>query len=187
MDRYLRVAQEITDQGYIGQRFFESNTIDVHGFHHIYTLLCLFYCFGIDDKKMQVIAPVLFEEGKDRLIDKILQRWQPARKIAAGSGHPATFQLLDDFIDAGQIERIDIIHTYIKNWAKLLSNLKSPTIGLSRRKKLSKNEDLEKDVTGMYVGFWMWEVALLVKAFDIDDSSFSSNEFYPKEMVDYLR
>ncbi|WP_428680745.1 PoNe immunity protein domain-containing protein [Photobacterium sanguinicancri] len=30
---------------------------------------------------------------------------------------------------------------------------------------------------------WCWESALIVKLYDIDDSSFIDNEYYPKDLV----
>jgi hypothetical protein len=185
--RYATTAAEIVDQGYSQQNFFNINLSDPHGIHQAYSILCWLICFGTSEEDMQIIAPEFAPAGKDRIVDLVLGRYQSGRNIAIGSGHSPTFQLLDDLVDADSATRITIIKKYMKSWGKLLSNLNGlGSVGIFRKRKLT-NKTLDKDVGGAYKGFWMWEVALAVKFFGIDDSSFLNDEFYPAELVHFKR
>jgi len=188
LERCIETTEEINAQDYIGKTFFFINMVDPHNIHSAYCLLCWLICFNTPPEKIAALGPVLAPEGKDRLIDTILSQFQPDRVIASSSGNPATFQLLDDVIDASAEQRVELLQQYMKDWGKLLSNLKGlKSIGIFRKKKLT-NKTLHKELEGKnvtYKGFWMWEVALLVKFFNIDDSSFRDNEFYPADMVHF--
>lgn len=187
-DRCVEVAQEIKTQGYLEKRYFFINMIDPHDIHSVYCLLCWLLCFNVDPEKIAAFAPIIAPAGKDRLIDSVLSRYQPDREIALASGNAATFQLLDDCITATDEQRVEFLQKYIKDWGKLLSNLKGlSSIGIHRQKKLT-NKTLHKELEGKnitYKGFWMWEVALLVKFFGINDEPFRDNEYYPADMVHY--
>lgn len=186
-ERYAWVANEIESQGYTQKNYFNHNLIEPHGLHEAYSILCWLLCFNVSDNDITALAVEFGPAGKDRLVDTILARYQPDRVIASGSGHPATFQLLDDVIDASESDRIVVLQRYMKEWGKLLSNLNGlGSIGIFRQKKLT-NKTLGKDVGAAYKGYWMWEVALLIKFFGIDDSSFIDNEFYPADLVHFKR
>jgi hypothetical protein len=185
-NRYASTAQEIVQHGYSQRNYFNSNLVEPHGLHEAYSILCWLLCFGCDPQDLAAIAPEFGPAGQDRLIDTILSRYQPDREVADSSGHPATFQLIDDVVTANPEERVAVLTKYMKDWGKLLSNLNGlASIGIFRKRKLT-NKTLDKDVGGAYVGYWMWEVALLVKFFDIDDSSFVDNEFYPADLVRFI-
>jgi len=184
--RYAYVAAEISDRGYSQRNFFNSNLLDPHGIHGAYSILCWLLCFGTSDDDMKIIAPEFAPAGTDRLIDIVLSRYQKGREISAGSGHPPTFQLLDDLIEVDDDARIAIIKKYMKNWGELLSNLNGlGSVGIFRKRKLT-SKTLDKDVGFAYKGFWMWEVALAVTFFGIDDTSFLDDEFYPADMVHFI-
>ncbi|GAA0398509.1 hypothetical protein GCM10009133_04180 [Cocleimonas flava] len=189
IDRYVWVAEEIKKQGYMGKTYFyPGKLVSPHRILSLYTLLSWFICFGINKDKISKIAPFLAPESEDRLLDVVLSRFQQDRKISNISGNPETFTLLDQIIDADENKRITLVELYLKDWGKLLSNLKGlGSLGIHRQKQLT-NKTLYKELevkNATYKGFWAWEVALVVKFFDIDDTTFRDNEYYPDDLVHF--
>ncbi|MCG9758955.1 DUF1911 domain-containing protein [Pseudoalteromonas sp. Isolate6] len=48
---------------------------------------------------------------------------------------------------------------------------------------LEGSPDYHLMATDAYIGYWCWEIALVVTVFNIDDSSFINHPYYPKDLV----
>ena len=125
-------------------------------------------------------------------MDIVLQRYNRERKIADESAAPKVFGLLDQLIDANEPQRIKLIVKYLNTWGKSMSKLEGYRSlgGADQARRAKSNKDLDKedimrpDLMG-YVGWWAWEVALVVRVLGIDDSSFASHVLYPADMARY--
>ena len=42
---------------------------------------------------------------------------------------------------------------------------------------------LHKNVHDLYVGYWCFIAAAIVKIKDLDDSTFRDNKYYPKDLI----
>ncbi|GAB2190672.1 hypothetical protein MAH1_22800 [Sessilibacter sp. MAH1] len=156
-------------------------------YHSVYTWLCWFICFGGDAQKIAEVAPFLGRAGKDRLIDTIIKHYQPNRIIAKTCMNPETFGLLDQVIDADVNERPALVKKYLDDWPRLIGHLRGlHSIGVSAGVRVKDRKTLIDSIDSHYQGFWVWEAALVVKFFNIDDRSFKDHEFYPYELVHFL-
>lgn len=158
--------------------------------HSALSMISWFVCFDADPEKLGKIAPYIAVAGKDRLIDTVLQRYQPDREIATDDKCARTFKLLQSVLDVDEKKAIENLEKYLANWGKLMGTLKGlksigllGTEGAKSNESLIANLDTVKNIS--YRGFWAWEVALVVRFFDIDDSSFCDHEFYPKDLANY--
>ena len=159
-------------------------------YHSIYTWLAWFICFDGSADKISKISPYLCAAGTDRLVDTVLQRYQPDRKLADSAATPKTFGLLEHIIDASPAQRITLIEQYLENWPIYMGHFDGlKSIGINGTSDVKSREDLINnavmDIDTEYYGLWAWEVALVVKFFNIDDTSFQDNEFYPKDLAHF--
>ncbi|MDC0435496.1 DUF1911 domain-containing protein, partial [bacterium] len=171
---------------------FEESLFPPNALHSVYVLLSWCVCLGADVGTMEKLAPSIAPSGEDRLVDIVLQRYDPAREIADESAAPKVFGLLDQLIDTNEPQRIKLIVKYLNTWGKSMSKLESYRSlgGADQARRAKSNKDLDKedimrpDLMG-YVGWWAWEVALVVRVLGIDDSSFASHVLYPADMARY--
>jgi len=170
--------------------FWQSELFHPNDIHSAYSMMCWFVCFEADTKKLGRIAPYIARAGRDRLIDTILQKYQPDREIANEDRAVRTFKLLQSVMDVDEAKAIKNLEKYLANWGKLMGTLKGlRSIGLLGTRGAKSNESLIANLDTIenisYRGFWAWEVALVVRVFGIDDSSFCDHEFYPKDLAHY--
>ena len=190
MDRCMFVCGEIDKYG---------DDADMHHFyydvvfpdpqHSVYSILCWLVCLDADAKMMSTLAKYLLPEGLDRLTDTVLHRYDSSRAIGDTCSHPKTFGLLDSLIDAAADKRPAIVASYLKIWGRSMGTLKGCTsLGMGNTKRgIKTNKALVEAIGQSYKGLWAWETALVVKFFDIDDSSFMEHEFYPSDMAAFRR
>ncbi|WP_415839162.1 PoNe immunity protein domain-containing protein, partial [Pseudoalteromonas maricaloris] len=69
-------------------------------------------------------------------------------------------------IEGSPEQRPSLANDYIESWYNLIGR---PDYHL-----------MDNDA---YDGYWCWEIALVVKLFNIDDSSFIDHPYYPKDLV----
>ena len=193
IDRFIFVCGEIEkyrnhekmDNPYWEMTLFYPNEV-----HSALSMICWFVCFETDPGKLGQIAPYIAQAGKDRLVDTILKKYQPDREIATEDKCGRTFKLLQSVLDVDESKAIKNLEKYLANWGKLMGTLKGlKSIGLTGTQGAKSNESLVANLDTVknvsYRGFWAWEVALVVRFFDIDDSSFCDHEFYPKDLAHY--
>ena len=157
--------------------------------HSAYTLLSWWLCFEVDESDISELAPYVAPAGDDRLLDTILGRYQPDRVIAEKPSCARSFGVLNQMIEATPDKRIKLAEKYLANWGKTIGTLKGlNSLGIQGETTMKSNEDLiasESSLGHAYKGFWAWELALVVRFFDIDDSSFADHEFYPVDLAHY--
>lgn len=161
-----------------------------HNVHSAYSMICWFVCFEADPEKLGRIAPYIGVPGIDRLVDTVLQKYDPDREVASEDQCRRTFKLLQSVMDVDEATAIENLQKYLASWGKQMGTLKglksvgvTGTEGAKSNESLIANLDTIKNIS--YRGFWAWEVALVVRHFGIDDSSFRDHEFYPKDLADY--
>ena len=139
------------------------------------SLMGFCYCLGLEEPLLHRFLNCFLPEGEHRLIDRLIAVYQPERKIAdlktwgiVSPGLAKEHRFLNDMIDAPQKQRTKLVNKHLKKYDKKLKNYKQP---------LDKN--------GAYIGIWSFDVALVVKAFNLDDSEFKDSPFYPSDLVHY--
>ncbi|PID64258.1 MAG: hypothetical protein CR977_04155, partial [Gammaproteobacteria bacterium] len=159
------------------------------GAYEAYVFLAYCVCLDLDIDTMQKLSPVFAKAGEDRLVDLILRQYQPDRVIAASAAQPKIFGELDKLVDATPKQRIKLIEKYLDRWAVQISKLKGLALwgGVDGLRGAKSNADLdtEKFIKPSYSGWWAWEVALMVRVFGIDDSSFANHVLYPVDLARY--
>ena len=189
LGKYRLLISEIERyRGQMDSPYFYINLLKPNATHSAYTLLAWWHCFAVDTDDVKELAPYVAPEGKDRLIDMILQRYQPDRAVAEKPSCARSFGVLNQIIDAAADKRIKLAEKYLANWGKTVGTFKGlKSLGVQGEVGVKSNEELIASVEnlGGYKGFWAWELALVVRFFDIDDSSFADHEFYPKDLAHY--
>jgi len=80
------------------------------------------------------------------------------------------------------------VRKYLESWPELigqLNGLQSIGIASGSTSGTKSYEDLVSVLDQDYQGLWVWEAALVVKYFGIDDQSFKDSEFYPYDLVHF--
>ena len=193
VERYLKVAEEIEfyrnklklEQFHVFPRLLAPNQLQ-----DAYTLLSWLICFDTDVDKLAQLAPFIAPERCDRILDSILARYQPGRVVADLCACPRTHRLLESMIDANSERQEELCRQYLDRWARLMSTLKGmgKLGGTGLAKGARSNADLKKlSSTGIFFGFWAWELAMIVRTLEIDDSSFADHQLYPADLAHFNR
>jgi len=175
IDRFVYACDEIDRMGdalEVHSRYWQSMLFYPNDVHSAYCIVSWFVCFEADPHKLGRIAPRIAIAGKDRLIDTILQRYQPDREIAAEDRCGRTFKLLQSVMDVDKAKAIKNLEKYLATWGKLMGTLKGlRSIGVAGTERAKSNESLIANLDTIknvsYCGFWAWEVALVVRIFDV--------------------
>lgn len=106
-------------------------------------------------------------QGQDALLDSIaVQLGDCERKIAPDILFNRRFGKLYEVIEGTPEQRPALAKAYLEAWYILEESL-----------------DIHLLSNDAYDGYWCWEIALLVKLFDIDDSTFINHPYYPRDLV----
>ena len=129
--------------------------------------LAFAYCLNMGQKYYQQTLDLMGNQGLDALFDSVaIKMGDTERDISDKLIFKKRFKKLYSVIEASPEQRPKLMLTYLDAWYKLYG---SPDSHL-----------LDNDA---YSGYWCWESALVVKLYDIDDSSFIDHEYYPKDLV----
>ena len=187
LDNAVVVAGELERyRDRLDKRYFHELLSEPHELHELLAVLSWLVCFETDPDKIGRIAPCLAPAGEDRLIDTVLQRYQPDRVVADGPACARTFGPLDEIVLAGEAERVKLVRRYLDSWAVRMATLDGlRSIGTANAHGATSNASLEEEsrVDDGYKGFWAWEAALVVRFFEIDDSSFRGHVLYPEDLA----
>ena len=193
VERYLKVAEELElyrSKVRLQQTQVFTKLLVPHHLQDAYTLLSWFICFDTDADKLSKLAPFIAPEGCDRILDTILARYQPDRVVAESCACPRTHRLLESLFDASNEKQEELCHRYLDRWARLMSSLNGKGIlnGASRAEGAKSNADLVRlaEQTS-YKGFWAFELAMIVRELEIDDSSFADHQLYPADLAHFNR
>jgi hypothetical protein len=125
---------------------------------------------GIERRKIKQAIDLIGHAGSDRLFDLIMiQLGETNRKVGERVVNSKLFNRLFGVVEAPEVERPGLMKAFLEDWMSLL-------------KKEGFEENHEKDGYS-YQGYWCYEAALVVMLWNIDDSSFRNNPYYPKDLV----
>jgi len=170
------------------QKKYERRITDIFDFKHlerdIYPLLAFAIALPISDDTWKMLTDI-YPEGRDYITDRLIATRTPARKITnfniwskTAPAHHKYFKLLGEALDIDdKEEQIKLIQKHLEKW---------------HQKKWRDDVSIGSDPDypkkrPRYYGQFSYEVAVVVMAFDIDDSSFKEDIYYPKELVEYYR
>ena len=157
--------------------------------YSVYVWLAWCLCFETDFEKIKSILPQLCLPAQDRLTDWVCALFVDDWPIADGCGYENIFGLLDEVLSSSSPEeRVELVKRYLDDWPTYIGQVEGATIGFNAStatRNVNSLDDLLKAMNDHYVGFWAWEVALIVKFLGIDDSSFKGSDFYPYDLVHF--
>ncbi|WP_422464037.1 MULTISPECIES: PoNe immunity protein domain-containing protein [unclassified Endozoicomonas] len=126
-------------------------------------------------------------EGKDALLDLVIAKRSPTRKIGDQLCFDKPYRHLYEAVNcADKSKQTHKLYEFVKNWYSELR-----TIGHSSKKKpLPRHSHPywyrfgdENFEGGAYFGRWCIEAAAVAKAFNIDDSLCLGHEHYPGDLL----
>ncbi|WP_281222020.1 PoNe immunity protein domain-containing protein [Photobacterium sanguinicancri] len=125
------------------------------------------YCLEMGEEYYQQVFDLMANQGLDALFDKIVVKMgDSSREVSDTLLFKKRFKKLYAVIEAEPEQRPKLMLAYLNAWYKLI-----------------ESADYHLMDTDAYIGYWCWESALIVKLYDIDDSSFIDHEYYPKDLV----
>jgi hypothetical protein len=92
----------------------------------------------------------------DQLLDKVISKFQPERKIGEKLYFPKSHRTLLDVIDAPHDKQFQLLTKHLKKWEKSLD---------------------------VYQPYWCYDVAVVLQAFQIDDHEFRDYPHYPYDII----
>ncbi|MGF1691105.1 PoNe immunity protein domain-containing protein [Photobacterium kagoshimensis] len=129
--------------------------------------LAFAYCLEMGPDYYQQVFDLMANQGLDALFDKIaVEMGDSSRKVSDTLLFKKRFKKLYTVIEAEPEQRPKLMLAYLNAWYKLI-----------------ESPDYHLMDTDAYIGYWCWESALIVRLYDIDDSSFIDHEYYPKDLV----
>ena len=131
--------------------------------------LAFAYCLDMGDSYYTQALELIANQGLDVLFDSIaLKMGDVERPISDKLLFKKRFTKLYDVIIAEPDQQPSLMKAYLDAWYELID---SPDYHLMD--------------TDAYIGYWSWEAALVVKLYNIDDSSFIDHPYYPKDLVHF--
>ncbi|MBB1282704.1 PoNe immunity protein domain-containing protein [Pseudoalteromonas sp. SR41-1] len=131
--------------------------------------LAFAYCLDMGDRYYAQALKLIANQGLDVLFDSIaLKMGDVKRPISDKLLFKKRFTKLYDVIIAEPDQQSSLMKAYLDAWYELID---SPDYHLMD--------------TDAYIGYWSWEAALVVKLYNIDDSSFIDHPYYPKDLVHF--
>lgn len=125
------------------------------------------YCLDMGQDYYQKMLDLIANQGLDALFDNIaVKMGDTTREVAQSTLFKKRFGKLYKVVEGSPEQRPALVKTYLDAWYKL-----------------EGSPDYHLMDTDAYIGYWCWEAALVVKLYNIDDSSFIDHEYYPKDLV----
>ncbi|GAA0824249.1 hypothetical protein GCM10009111_34900 [Colwellia asteriadis] len=138
-----------------------------HKLEKLLQWLAFAYCLDMGQDYYQQVLELIANQGQDGLLDNLaIAMGDTTREVATTTVFKKRFDKLYNMVVAEPAQRPALVKIYLDAWYKLYG---SP--------------DLHLMDTDTYNGYWCWEAALVVKLYNIDDSSFIDHEYYPKDLV----
>ena len=129
--------------------------------------LAFAYCLGMGQDYYQQALDLIANQSQDALLDTIaVEMGDTTREVAQSTLFKKRFGKLYKVIEGTPEQRPALVKAYLDAWYKL-----------------DGSPDYHLMDTDAYIGYWCWGAALVVKLYNIDDSSFIDHEYYPKDLV----
>ncbi|MDN2702182.1 DUF1911 domain-containing protein [Janthinobacterium sp. SUN100] len=143
-------------------------------YNKVNRMLCFAILLGWDGLVARLIRIIDFNNHeKDGMIERILSYYSEDRSVSLNDcvRHLPYFKTLKIF-SASEKDRPALMAEYLEDWYHA-----------SRREPYYDAHT--RDIS--FWGYWSWEAAAITFLLDIDDSSYASAQFYPKDLVDFAR
>jgi len=129
--------------------------------------LAFAYCLDMGKDYYQQVFTLIDNQGIDAILDNLaVDMAGTEREIANTPLFKKRFGRLYKVIDGTPEQRPALVKAYLDGWYKA-----------------EGSPDYHLMDTDAYTGYWCWGAALVVKLYNIDDSSFIDHEYYPKDLV----
>ncbi|MGV2871619.1 PoNe immunity protein domain-containing protein [Colwellia sp. E150_009] len=129
--------------------------------------LAFAYCLNMGQEYYQQVLELIANQGQDGLLDNIaVTMGDTTREVAQSTLFKKRFGKLYKVVLADPEQRPSLVKEYLNAWYKA-----------------EGSPDYHLMDTDAYIGYWCWGAALVVKLYNIDDSSFIDHEYYPKDLV----
>ena len=129
--------------------------------------LAFAYCLNMGQEYYQQVLELIANQGQDGLLDNIaVAMGDTTREVAQSTLFKKRFGKLYKVVLADPEQRPSLVKEYLNAWYKA-----------------EGSPDYHLMDTDAYIGYWCWGAALVVKLYNIDDSSFIDHEYYPKDLV----
>jgi hypothetical protein len=166
MDRRANQLELREDKVYFAQK----RNLTLNNYYFYLYWLTFAKAVDLDQSLVKEAISIMAQVGVDRLFDLIMvQLGDKNRKIGEKVRHPKIFKKLLGVVEAPEVERPGLMKAYLDGWY-------ASTV------QEDLNDDHEDDDFS-YRGYWCYEAALVVMLWNIDDSSFRNNPYYPKDLV----
>lgn len=133
--------------------------------------LAFAYCLEMGQDYYQQVFELIANQGQDGILDNIAVKMGDTNREVAGSTlFKKRFGKLYKIIQGTPEQRPALVKAYLDAWYKA-----------------EGSPDYHLMDTDAYIGYWCWGAALMVKLYNIDDSSFIDHEYYPKDLVHWQR
>ncbi|CAE6806637.1 PoNe immunity protein domain-containing protein [Paraburkholderia haematera] len=132
--------------------------------------LSLAVCLDMGREHVLRVLELIGNAGQDTLLDRIAVRLGEERTVGANLKFPKQYgTLLQALAAPSREQQTNFARTFLDGWYDGCSHA-------------AWHENHSGEDTG-YIGYWCFELALVVKLFDIDDASFRDNPYYPADLV----
>jgi hypothetical protein len=136
-------------------------------------LMAIFICLRADAPLFDRLLTLIGNEGEDQLFECLVGTQRPGRKPADKLLHPKPYLPLYQAIESQpKAERDKRLAKFIGTW-------------YAGMKGTYWHDNHKGKDGGGYFGYWCFEAAGVVRAFDLDDMVMRDSVYYPKDMVDY--
>jgi hypothetical protein len=153
--------------------FAQKRDLTLNNYYFYLYWLTFAKAVDLDLSLVKEAISIMAQVGVDRLFDLIMvQLGDKNRKIGEKVRHPKIFKKLLSVVEAPEARATRTYEGYIS------------MVGMLRPFKAGLNDNHAKDSRiSTTRGYWCYEAALVVMLWNIDDSSFRNNPYYPKDLV----
>jgi hypothetical protein len=133
-------------------------------------LLSLAHCLEADDATFARMLGVLGNEGEDVLFDRLAAKRSPDRRLGTTLVYPRVTQALYDALDLPEPKRGKSLVKYVAQW-------------YGKMRRAQWHDAHLRHGGDSYYGYWCFEAAGAVKAFQMDERPLLDLPYYPKDLV----
>ena len=156
-------------------------------YHGHFWKIALALLLNIPDDQWQRLTALVGNEGEDILLDRLIAKRSPNRKIGSTLCFPKPYARLLAAIDAPAGKQSKLLNNFIDHWFKEIGQFSKDT----RVQQLNPyqktywyNFALPDYINGgAYFGQWCLEAAAVAKVFGLDDSLCLGHRHYPGDFL----
>jgi hypothetical protein len=141
--------------------------------YHYLSLVAFMVSLRFPVEDILNVLKLVNHEGEDALLELIAMHLGKDSKSVQDSKYPKIYGDLVALTRANADEQPKLLKKYVERWRKLVRSAGWP--------------DTHKGAEGAYVGYWCFEVALVVMLLRVDDSLVAEHPHYPADLVRHYR